>query len=100
MEGPNQESIDLINEVRERAGVQKVELSDFPSASGLREHLLKERGWEFYHEAKRREDMIRHGVLISNAQERGKNAQSHHTLFPIPQSEINTNSNIQQNSGY
>lgn len=100
MEGPNQESIDLINAVRTRAGVEKMQLSDFSSASGLREHLLKERGWEFYHEGKRRQDMVRHEVFISNAQKRGKNAQSHHTLFPIPQSEIDTNPNIEQNMGY
>lgn len=100
MEGPNQESVDLINAVRTRAGVQPLSLSEFSSTSGLREHLLDERGWEFYHEAKRREDMIRHGVLISNAQERGKNAQPFHTLYPIPQSEMNTNSNMEQNPGY
>jgi len=98
--GPNQESIDLINSVRSRAGVSELEDSDFSSRSDLREHILDERGWEFYHEAKRREDMIRHEVLISNAQERGKDAQPFHTLFPIPQSEVNTNSNIEQNPGY
>jgi len=100
IEGPNQESINLINAVRSRAGVEQLSLSELSSTSELRVHLLKERGWEFYHEAKRREDMIRHGVLISNAQERGKNAQPFHNLFPIPQSEINTNPNMEQNPGY
>ncbi len=100
MNGPNQESIDLINEVRVRAGLSEIELTDFPDAGSLNSHILKERGWEFYNEAKRREDMIRHEVLISNAQERGKNARQHHLLFPIPQSEMDTNPNLIQNEGY
>ncbi len=65
----------------------------------LRDHILKERGWELYHEAKRREDMIRQGVLISNAQVRGINAEEYRVLFPIPQSEVEDNSNLEQNTG-
>lgn len=100
LHGPTQEAIDLVNMIRDRAGLDGVSLSDFASSQDLRDHILKERGWEFYHEAKRREDMIRHGILISNAQERGVNAQEHHVLFPIPQSEIDANPNLEQNPGY
>jgi hypothetical protein len=100
MDGPNQESIDLINKIRVRAGLTEVDLSDFTDAESLNSHILKERKWEFYNEAKSREDMIRHGVLISNAQERGKQAQPYHVLFPIPQSEMDTNPNLVQNEGY
>lgn len=100
LNGPNQESIDLINEVRNRVGISELKLSDFSDKEELRSHILQEREWEFYHEGKRREDMIRQDMFISNAQSRGKNAQEHHTLFPIPQSEMDANPNLEQTSGY
>ena len=63
-----QQAIDLINEVRERAGLDDLQLSDFPSKESLNEHLLNERAWELYCEAFiRREDMIRFGTFISSA---------------------------------
>jgi starch-binding outer membrane protein, SusD/RagB family len=99
LNGPTQESIDLIHEVRERAGVSMLNVSDFNQTS-LREQILKEREWEFWAEIKEREDQIRHGVFISRAQARGHNAKPHHVLFPIPQAEIDSNSEIVQNEGY
>ncbi len=99
--GPNQESIDLINQVRERAGVDPILLSDFSSKESLRDHLLQERGWEFYSEGKRRNDLIRMGKYISNAQARGKtNAQPFHVRFPIPQDVMDANPALVQNEGY
>lgn len=101
LNGPNQESISLINEVRERADVSLLDLNDFPSKESLRDHILQERHWEFYYEMKRRQDLIRHGKLISNARERGVvNAQDYHVLYPIPQSEMDANPNMEQNPGY
>lgn len=97
--GPNSESIELINQVRERAGVSLLNASNFDQES-LREQILQEREWEFWMEAKTREDQIRHGVFISRAQERGHNAQPFHILFPIPQVEIDANPEIEQNEGY
>lgn len=99
MNGPNAESIELINQVRERAGASPLSVGDFTKES-LRDHILQERAWEFFAEIKRREDQIRHGEFISGAQARGKNAQPHHVLFPIPQREIDANPNIDQNPGY
>lgn len=102
--GPNQESIDLINELRNRAfnndATKLVQLSDFVSKEDLRSRILDERGWELYAEGYRREDLIRHGEFISRAQERGKNAQSYHVLYPIPQREIDRNPKLIQNPGY
>jgi hypothetical protein len=99
--GPNQESIDLVNLVRTRAGLEDLELSDFPAKESLRDHIiLKERAWEFYSEFMRRDDLIRHGSFISGAQARGKNAQPHHVRYPIPQIEIDGNPNMVQNEGY
>jgi len=100
LNGPNQESIDLINMIRDRAGVDPVALADFASKTELRDHIFQERMWEFYYERKSREDMIRHGTFISSAQERGLNAKDYHRLYPIPQSEVQANPNIEQNPGY
>lgn len=97
--GPTQEAIDLINEVRERAGASTLNVADFTKDS-LRDAILQERGWEFFFEMKAREDQIRHGVFISRAQARGKNAQDYHILFPIPQVELDANPDLQQNPGY
>lgn len=98
-DGPTQEAIDLINQVRERAGASPVNVGDF-SQQSLREFILEERHREFYFEGKSRQDQIRHGVYISNAQDRGVNAQAHQRLFPIPQSELDANDEMNQNEGY
>ncbi|MEM7369664.1 MAG: RagB/SusD family nutrient uptake outer membrane protein [Bacteroidota bacterium] len=101
LNGPNQESIDLLNEVRARAEVPPYNLADFPSKESLRDQILVERGWEFFTEGLRRQDLIRHGKYISSAQERGKSlAQDHHVLFPIPQQDIDANPSLTQNPGY
>ena len=101
VQGPNQTSIDLLNEVRARAGVPPYDLADFPTKESLRDQILTERGWEFFTEGLRRQDLIRHGKFISSAQERGKTlAQPYHVLFPIPQAELDANPALDQNSGY
>lgn len=100
MNGPNQESISLINQVRTRAGVNEIQLGDFSSTEALRDFILEERGREFYTEGLRREDLIRHNKFITSAQSRGYNAQPHHVLYPIPLQQIETNPNLEQNPGY
>ncbi|WPP51894.1 RagB/SusD family nutrient uptake outer membrane protein [Catalinimonas niigatensis] len=99
--GPNQESIDLINMVRERAGLEGIQLANFSGQESLRNHILQERGWEFYSEGKRRNDLIRMGQYISNAQARGiTNAQAFHVRFPIPLDVMDSNPELVQNEGY
>lgn len=104
LEGPNQESIDLINQLRARAfdndATKQLALNDFSSKEQLREHILNERSWELYIEGYRRDDLIRHGKFISKAKERGKNAQPHHVLYPIPLKELDRNINLDQNDEY
>jgi hypothetical protein len=100
MNGPSKEAVDLINRIRTRAKVPELELSNFTTKEKLRSAILDERSWEFAFEGKRRQDEIRQGVMISRAQARGKNAKDFHVLFPIPQTEIDANKQIKQNSGY
>ena len=99
-QGPNQESINLINMIRARAKIGNISLSDYPTKESLRDFILEERGREFFSEGLRREDLIRHGKFISNAVARGKNAKEYQVLFPIPQSQRESNPNLTQNPGY
>ncbi len=99
--GPNQESINLINEIRNRAGLENISLGDFGSTEELRNHILEERKWEFWYESKRRRDLIRMGKFIEYAQQRGvTNADEHHKWYPIPQFAIDANPMLEQNPGY
>jgi hypothetical protein len=101
MNGPNQESIDLINLVRDRAGLLGYSLADFPSKEALNDAILQERGWEFYSERMRRQDLIRMDNFISSAQARGvANAKPMHRVFPLPQAALDANPMLTQNDGY
>ncbi len=101
LNGPTQGSLDLINLVRTRAGIAALTLADAPNKDVLRDLILRERGWEFYSEAKRREDLLRQGKFIAAAQARGITvAAEKHKLFPIPQAEIDANPLCGQNTGY
>jgi hypothetical protein len=103
LNGPTQEALDLINQVRNRAGIEELSTVEAGGKEQFRNLILEERGKEFVSEAKRREDLIRHDKFISSAQARGKSAQPFHVRFPIPQSEINANDAVtanDQNPGY
>lgn len=100
LNGPTQEAIDLINEIRTRAGLIDLDLSNFPSKEDLNTHILEERGWEFWWEGKRRHDLIRHNKFIPQAQQRGLPAKDHHVRFPIPQFALDANPLLTQNEGY
>ena len=99
--GPSQDALDLIDDVRNRAGLDDLKLSDFGDKKKLQDQILDERKWEFWYEGKRRTDLIRTGRFITDAQKRGiKNAQDFHVYFPIPQSAIDANPLLKQNTGY
>lgn len=101
LNGPNTESIELINRVRRRAGIQGLQMSDVSSKEALRDTIMKERSWEFFAESKSREDQIRAGTFLEKARERGiENAEPSDRLYPIPQQVIDANPNIEQNEGY
>lgn len=101
LQGPNQESIDLINEVRERAGLDDLLLAEFTTTEELRNFILDERAREFYYEGTRRQDLLRHDMYVQNAQDRGiENAAEHRALYPLPQPAIDANPELEQNPGY
>lgn len=108
--GPNQESIDLINEVRERAfnTDKSISLLDYATTEALRDRILDERGWELTFEGSRREDLIRMGKFVeyANDPERmgNRNPQQNctdtHLLLPLPYQAIYENPEMDNNDGY
>lgn len=96
-----QESLDLINEIRSRAGLDAVEVRDFSGTEDLRTYILRERSWEFYSEGLRQEDLIRYGLFIDFAINRGvSNAQPSHNRYPLPLGAIDSNPELVQNQAY
>jgi starch-binding outer membrane protein, SusD/RagB family len=83
-----------LDKIRTRAGVAPLTLSDVSD-----NNLLDELGREFAWEGHRRQDQIRFGVWGDtwwNKPASGTKAK----LFPIPQSVLNANPNLEQNTGY
>lgn len=100
LEGPTQESIDLINLVRDRAKVPLYTLADVGDRDNFRDLILEERGWEFFSEGKRREDLIRHGKFLEYAEERGLTTSEKQNFFPYPRAEVDANPALEQREGY
>ncbi len=86
------EALDLVNQVRARAGLDAVSSlsSDF---------LLAERGREMFAEGWRRQDMIRFGAFLGTWWEKPASSDIR-LLFPLPQAAIDANTNLTQNTGY
>jgi hypothetical protein len=101
LHGPNSESINLINKIRNRAGLDDIKLSDFTSKEALNNEILEERAHGFWEEGKRRRDLIRMGKFIKFAHQRGiANAIPRDTLFPVSQSALDANPKLKQTPGY
>lgn len=63
--------------------------------------LYDEWGWEFACEAQRRTEMIRFGTFSTrNWFNHTAITDGHTSIFPIPEDELNANSNLKQNPGY
>jgi hypothetical protein len=62
--------------------------------------FLDELGWEFAAEIHRRSDLIRFGVFTTKTWLSHKPNGDYRTLFPIPQNQLNNNTNLVQNEGY
>jgi hypothetical protein len=70
--------------------------------------ILDERAREMYYEATRRTDLIRHGKFTTSAYlwawkggvQAGTGVADKYNLFPIPTTDLSSNPNIKQNTGY
>ena len=61
--------------------------------------LLAERGRELYGESWRRQDMIRFGTFLAARKDKPV-SPAFRLVYPIPQTQVDVNSNITQNPGY
>ena len=86
------EALDLVNQIRTRAGVA-------PFTELTEENLLAERGREMFAELSRRTDMIRFGKWTESWWERPAQPETKE-LFPIPKPQLDANPNLTQNPGY
>lgn len=91
-QGNEGESLALVNQIRQRAGVA-------PFTSLTLETLLDERGREMFAEAFRRQDLIRFGVY-NDAWQFKDPSPTTVNIFPIPRAQIDANPNLTQNPGY
>jgi hypothetical protein len=97
----NQEAVDLINQVRNRAfddpAAHEYNINTLTLAA-----LLQERGWELYYEDVRRNDLVRFGKFVRGTWEFFDRSaeQDFRNVFPLPQDQINSNQNLVQNPGY
>ena len=87
------EALSLVNEIRSRAGASAMAAFDADS-------LLAERGRELFAEGHRRNDLIRFGKYLDTRWEKPDVSPEYVKLWPIPNSQIQANPNLQQNPGY
>lgn len=93
-----------VNQLRTRANATTL-MSDSDITS---QFVLDERARELYWEGHRRQDLIRFNQFAGSTKlwqwkgnaAAGTSIDSKYNLFPIPQTELNTNSNLTQNTGY
>lgn len=99
---PTQEAMELINKVRNRAGLDDLLLADYTDVQKFYDMLLLERGHELYCEGHRRTDLIRFGKYIEfNKRVPNSQTADHKVLFPIPNSYIiEGKGEVKQNPGY
>jgi hypothetical protein len=101
LNGPNTESIDLINQVKARSEATLLGAAGTFTKESLRDAILQERGWELFFECKRRQDLIRmdkyQPVVNTYLEAAGKQPAidiSKHKYFPYPQTQVDLNPNL------
>ncbi|MGI4822027.1 MAG: RagB/SusD family nutrient uptake outer membrane protein [Janthinobacterium lividum] len=103
--GSTTEGLEAINKVRRRAFGLAINTPaaavDLTTATpNFTAAVVQERRLELAFENDRWYDLKRTGTLVSTLKAQGKAVQAFNNLLPIPQSEINANSNLTQNPGY
>jgi hypothetical protein len=101
LNGPNAESFTLINAVKARSHARQLAMATGYTKDSFRDALLKERGWEFFYEGKRRADLIRmnkYDVLVNAYLTRiGQTpaiVMPKNKYFPYPLSQVQLNPNL------
>lgn len=82
-----QQSLNLINEVRNRAGLGNITMKDVPNLNAFVEVVLNERRHEFVFEGQRYPDLKRHHLLVQKLNAIGYNFDESYNYLPITQTE-------------
>ncbi|MEQ8238130.1 MAG: RagB/SusD family nutrient uptake outer membrane protein [Cyclobacteriaceae bacterium] len=95
------EAFDLINAVRNRANLDSLNASSIANQAAFQQVIMDERRKEFLGEGHRWYDLIRTNTAFE-VLSATKNIEATDLLFPIPQSELDTNKHpeMTQNDGY
>jgi hypothetical protein len=91
--GSAAEALDLVNQIRTRAGIDPLDVVTL-------EDISNERAKELYAEGHRRSDMIRFGTYTEARWEKPDVSPDYVKLWPIPDAAIQANPNLDQNDGY
>jgi len=96
------QAFELLNTIRTRAGLDALDAGDLPNQSAFQLAIEEERRRELIGEGHRWFDLIRNGRALQVLNSKGTISNENQLLFPIPQSEIDTNRHPEmvQNSGY
>ena len=101
LNGPTEDAYDKIDEVRTRAGIDKLkDIAPHATKDEFRELIFEERRKELAYEANRWLDLSRRGAdyFVAKLHAAGKkNATAKNAIFPIPQRELDINPNLVQN---
>ena len=106
--GQSGEAMDIVNKIRERAGLGASSLNREMSQADARIAVENERQLELYMEAQRWYDLLRNDrmleVMRKHKDQKGNlifsDLQEFRTKWPVPQEEMDKNTNLVQNEGY
>jgi starch-binding outer membrane protein, SusD/RagB family len=99
-------ALTLINQLRTRAYGNAT--GNITAGQLTIDFILEERGRELYYEAHRRTDLIRHGKFTTGnylwawkgGVSAGRAVDAKYNIFPIPTTDLSSNPNLVQNTGY
>lgn len=102
------EAFDILNQIRERAGLLPKTSADVPNQESYRLWMQNERRWEFALEHKRWFDLVRTDMALDVMQAflakypgtSGYLTSRNQYYYPIPIRALQDNKNVKQNDGY
>lgn len=105
--GSSAQALNYINQLRSRA-YSGSNIGNISAGDLSLDFILNERGRELYYEAHRRTDLIRFGKFTSSSYlwawkggvASGRASDIKYNIFPIPVTDLSSNPNIKQNTGY